>query len=304
MLWIATSFGGFCAKLSPTPPVTRRARLVRQLIRVSSLGLGIAVSVVALQGFIVPNSFFDGGVVGISLFLAELTGGSLPWLMVLINAPFILVGWRQIGWRFALVSIAAVSGFALALAVVHLAPITGDKLLGAVFGGFFLGAGIGLAIRADAVLDGTEIAALVISRHSSLTVGNVILAFNLVLFATIALVLDVERALYSMLTYFVAARAIDLVVHGVEEFSGVLIISQRSEPIRQAVVAELGRGVTVLNGRSGYVGTELEVLFVVISRLEITRLKALVADHDPEAFVVLHKVDDLVGGTTPRALKL
>lgn len=284
--------------------MTQSKRLQRLALQVMGVSVGIALSVVALEGFIVPNGFFDGGVVGISLFVAELTGWPLPWLMVAINAPFVLMGWRQIGARFAGVSLLAVGAFALALGLVHLAPLTGDKLLGAIFGGLFLGAGIGLAVRAGAVLDGTEIAALVVSRNSFLTVGNVILAINVVIFGTIAWVLDLERAMYSMLTYFVAARSIDFVIHGFEEFNGVLVFSRHSEQLREVIVGQMGRGVTLFKARSGYANAELEVLFVVISRLEITRLKQLVAEHDPEAFVVMHKVDDLVGGTAPRAMRL
>lgn len=281
-----------------------RLRVTRGALKLGGILLGIAVSVVALEGFVVPNGIFDGGVVGISLLLAELTDLPLPWLMALINAPFVLVGWRVLGWRFALVSLLAVWGFALSLALVHIEPVTHDKLLGAVFGGFFLGAGIGLAVRSEAVLDGTEIMALVVSRASFLTVGDVVFGFNVIIFSTIAITIDVERALYSMLTYFVAARSIDFVIHGFEEFNGVTIISRASEAIRLGIVEQLGRGVTILRGKSGVEGTELEVLFVVISRLEIARLKHLVAEIDADAFVVMHKVDDIVGGTTPRALKL
>ena len=186
-------------------------------------------------------------------------------------------------------------------ALVHFPDVTPDKLLTAVFGGFFIGAGIGLAMRGGAVLDGTEVAALLVSKRSSLLrVGDVILILNVFIFSAAAFFLGVESALYSILTYFAASRTIDFLLHGIEEHTAVLIVSERSEEIRQAVIRDLARGVTVYKGRRGWTDAEQDILFCVVTRLEIGRVRGVVSEHDPAAFVVVHPLSDVYGGVTKK----
>jgi uncharacterized membrane-anchored protein YitT (DUF2179 family) len=235
------------------------------------------------------------------MLISNVSKAPLALLIPVINLPFIALGYRQIGARFAVKSAAAIAGLSLCLALVHFPDVTPDKLLTAVFGGFFIGAGIGLAIRGGAVLDGTEVAALLVSKRSSLLrVGDVILILNVFIFAAAAYFLGVEEALYSILTYFAASRTIDFLLHGIEEHTAVIIMSERSEEIRQAVIRDLTRGVTVYKGRRGWTDADQDILFCVVTRLEIGRLRSLVADYDPAAFVVVHPLSDVHGGVVKK----
>jgi uncharacterized membrane-anchored protein YitT (DUF2179 family) len=223
------------------------------------------------------------------------------WLPV-INLPFVVLGYTVIGRAFAIRSTLAVCGLAAALVVVPYPDVTQDKLLSAVFGGFFLGAGIALAVRGGAVLDGTEIAALLISKRSAvLKVGDVILGFNVVLFLVAMTILGVESALYSILTYGSAAKTLDFVIHGIEEFTAVTIVSAESSRIRERIVNELARGVTVYRGRGGKTDEERDILYCVVTRLEIGRVMNIVRELDERAFVVSHPLADVQGGVVRRA---
>jgi uncharacterized membrane-anchored protein YitT (DUF2179 family) len=215
----------------------------------------------------------------------------------------VALGYRQIGAAFALRSAAAIGGLALVLATIDFPDVTPDLLLTAVFGGFFIGAGIGLAIRGGAVLDGTEIAALLISKRSHLLrVGDVILLFNVALFLAAMSLLGVEPALYSILTYVTAARTLDFVVNGIEEYTALTIISSASGKIAAHIMAELGRGVTVYRGRGGLSVEEQEILYCVVTRLEIGKVKAVVRRFDPNAFVTAHPLTGVDGGTVKRSV--
>jgi uncharacterized membrane-anchored protein YitT (DUF2179 family) len=250
-----------------------------------------------LKGFLLSSRFIDGGVTGISMLLADVVGYPLALWILVINLPFIALGYRQIGKVFAIRSTVAIGGLSLCLAVVPFPDVTPDKLLTAVFGGFFIGAGIGLAMRGGAVLDGTEIAALIISRRSHLfRVGDVILIMNVLIFAAAAFFLSIESALYSILTYFYASRTIDFIVYGIEEYTAITIISDRSDRIRQAITIRLNRGVTVYPARGGMSGTEHDVLHCVVTRLEIGSIKDLTREIDPNAFLTVHPLADAEGG--------
>lgn len=258
---------------------------------VFSAGFGI-------DGFLVPANLIDGGVTGVSMLLSRVTGWPLSLLIAVVNLPFIALGYRYLGGIFAARSTVAIAGLASALWLVHFPQVTQDPLLDAIFGGFFLGGGIGLAVRSGAVLDGTEIAALLISRRSGLVkVGDVILAFNVVLFLVAMLVLGVEQALYSILTYVAAARTLDFIIHGIDEYTAMTIMSDKSIEIRQRITGELGRGVTVYRGRGGMTGDDREILFCVVTRLEIARVRAIIRDLDERAFVIVHPLADVQGGT-------
>lgn len=248
------------------------------------------------------SRFIDGGVTGISMLISNVLHWPLAILIPAINLPFIAVGYRAIGRAFAIKSTVAIAGLSLCLAFVKFPDVTPDKLLTAVFGGFFIGAGIGLAIRGGAVLDGTEIAALLVSRSSHLLrVGDVILILNIVIFLTAAFFLGVESALYSILTYAAASRTIDFLLHGIEEYTSITIISLKSEHIKDAIINQLHRGVTVFHGHggrnsTGHANDGQEILFCVVTRLEIGKVKTAVKEIDPSAFVTTSALSDVEGG--------
>ena len=269
------------------------------------ISLGVLSAGFGLKGFLLPNGFIDGGVTGISLLFEALTNYPLALLIVIINAPFILLGYFQIGKLFTIKSIAAISGLALALIFIDYPIITSDKLLIAVFGGFFLGSGIGLTIRGGGVLDGTEVLAIYLTKKIGLTIGDLILIFNIIIFAIAAYLLSVETALYSILTYLTASKTVNLIVDGVEEYIGVTIISTKSEDIRIMIIKKMGKGVTIYNGKRGYgkKGENLnktDVIYSVITRLEMTRLQTEIQKIDSGAFIIMNKVMDLQGGHLPK----
>lgn len=264
------------------------------LLAITSAGFG-------LKGFLLPNSFIDGGVTGISLITKQVTGISLSILIVVINLPFLLVGFSQIGKVFAVKSIAAILGLALVIYFVPYPVVTADKLLVAIFGGFFLGLGIGLSIRGGAVIDGTEVLAVYLSKRIGLTIGDIILIFNTIIFLVGAYVLSVEIALYAILTYLAASRTVDFIIEGVEEYTGVSVISNKSEEIRLAVIEDLGRGVTLYSGKRGFGknGNELQsvdIVYTVVTRLELAKLKREIDKIDPDAFIFMNSIKDAHGG--------
>ncbi len=276
--------------------------LAREAANSALVVLGIFSAGFGLKGFLLSSRFIDGGVTGVSMLLSDALGLPLWLLIPLINLPFVALGYRQVGRKFAAKSALAVAGLSACLALVPFPDVTPDKLLTAVFGGFFIGAGIGLAIRGGAVLDGTEVAALLVSRGSHLLrVGDVILLLNVLIFAAAAFFLGVESALYSVLTYFAASKTVDFLIHGLEEYTAILIVSERSEEIRQAIIRDLARGVTVYKGRRGRTDAEQDILFCVVTRLEIGRVKGLVGDLDASAFVVVHPLAHVAGGVVKRA---
>ena len=269
------------------------------------ISLGVLSAGFGLKGFLLPNGFIDGGVTGISLLLEALTNYPLALLIVIINAPFILLGYFQIGKLFTIKSIAAISGLALALIFVDYPIITSDKFLIPVFGGFFLGSGIGLTIRGGGVLDGTEVLAIYLSKKTGLTIGDLIFIFNIIIFAIAAYLLSIDIALYSILIYLTASKTVNIFVDGVEEYIGVTIISSKSEEIRIMIIEEMGKGVTIYNGKRGYSKTgnnlnNTDVIYSVITRLEMTRLQTEIQKIDSDAFIIMNKVMDLQGGHLPK----
>jgi len=276
-------------------------RVRRETLNGLLIGTGIVSAGFGLKGFLLSSNFIDGGVTGMSMLLVKVTGGSLSVILPIVNLPFVAVGFKQLGRAFAVRSALGIAGLAVALAVMPFPDVTHDLLLTAVFGGFFLGAGIGLAVRGEAVLDGTEIAALLISKRSRmLKVGEVILLFNIALFIVAMSVLGVEPALYSILTYLAAARTLDFVVYGLEEYTAITIVSPDSDVIRERIVGELERGVTIYKGHGGMTGRERRILYCVVTRLEISRVKAIAQAVDEKAFIVSHPVADVEGGVVKR----
>lgn len=262
---------------------------------------GVIMASIGLKGFLLPNNFLDGGAMGMSLLLKILTNVDLSLLIILVNLPFIILGARQISISFSVKSSLAILLLAVLVHFISIPSITADKLLISIFGGFFLGAGIGLSIRGGAVIDGTEVLAISVSRKSSLSVGDFIALFNIALFSFAILLTNMETAMYSMLTYLSASKTVDFIINGVEEYLGVLIISTKNEEIKKQITIELGRGVTVFKSDKGF-GTrgtfdkESNILFCVVTRLEVTNLLLEIDKIDPEAFVVQHPVKDTKGG--------
>lgn len=278
-----------------------RKTIVRETRHMIFMIIGILSAGFGLQGFLIPNDLIDGGVMGISLLTNNETDFPLSLLIIFINIPFLLIGWKQFSKIFALKSIVAIALLALVVAVFPYPEVTKDKLLVAVFGGFFIGAGIGLCIRGGGVIDGTEILAIALSRKRSLSVGDFILLFNIVIFFVAAYLLTVEIALYSILTYLAASKTVDFILEGIEEFTGVTIISPHNDEIADFIKKKMGRGLTVYSGKRGFGKTgerdeEAEIIFTVVTRLEISRLTAEVEKIDPNAFIVMQSIKDTRGG--------
>lgn len=283
-------------------------KVLSELFSTALIVLAIFSAAFGIKGFLLSSHFIDGGITGISMLLASILHFPLSILIAIINLPFIVLGYKHIGMKFAIKSALAIAGFSLCIAFMKFPDVTPDLLLTAVFGGFFIGAGIGLAIRAGAVLDGTEIAALLVSKRSHLLrVGDVILLLNIVIFLAATFFLGVEPALYSILTYAAASKTIDFIIHGIEEYTAVLIVSTKGEEIKEAIVADLHRGVTVLKGGGG-MGTHgvsdlnQSILYSVVTRLEIGKVKNVAKDIDPDAFITTHSLSDVEGGLIKRPL--
>ncbi len=273
-------------------------RLIKEIFLILA---GILSASFGLKGFLLPNSFIDGGVTGISLITRELTDFSFPFLLVAINLPFLFLAFTAVGRQFAIKSICAVIVLAVAVHFMPALTVTHDKLLISVFGGFFLGAGIGLAIRGGSVIDGTEVLAVFLSRKLPLTIGDIILLFNIVIFSFAAYVFSIEIALYAMLTYLAASKTVDFVVSGIEEYIGVTIISEKSEEIRLAIIENLGRGCTVYLGKKGFAkrGEPLkktDIVYTLLTRLELSKLESEVDKIDKDAFIIMHSIKDAKGG--------
>jgi uncharacterized membrane-anchored protein YitT (DUF2179 family) len=263
--------------------------------------LGILSAGFGLKGFLIPSGLIDGGVMGISLLANKESGISLSLLIIVFNVPFLLLGLKQISKTFSIKSIVAISLLAIVVAVFPYPIVTNDKVLVAVFGGFFIGSGIGLCIRGGGVIDGTEVLAIFLSRKRTLSVGDFILIFNIAIFSVAAYLLSVEMALYSILAYLAASKTVDFILEGIEEFTGVTIISPHSDEIAEFVKYKMGRGLTIYSGKRGY-GKRGEsymatdILFTVVTRLEISRLTNEVEKIDPNAFIVMQSIRDSRGG--------
>ncbi|GEQ85874.1 membrane protein [Patiriisocius marinistellae] len=262
--------------------------------------VGIFCASFGFKGFLLTNDFIDGGATGISLLLAAITDIPLYILIIGVNLPFIVMGYRIMGKRFAMKTALAIIGLALCVALVPFPNVTNDDLLVAIFGGFFLGAGIGLAIRGGAVIDGTEILAIFLSKKFSTTIGDVIILINIIIFSFAAYLLSIEIALYSMITYIAASKTLDFIIEGIEEYIGVTIISTQSKRIKEMIIDKMGRGVTIYKGQGGYAvdgkSKEMDIIYTVITRLELNKLNTEIEKIEPNAFMVMNSIKDIKGG--------
>jgi uncharacterized membrane-anchored protein YitT (DUF2179 family) len=265
------------------------------------LVLGILSAGMGLKGFLLSSNFIDGGVTGVSMLLSKATHLPLWALLPAVNVPFLVLGYRRLGRAFAARSLVGIAGLSASLALPF-PDVTHDPFLTAAFGGLFIGAGIGLAMRGNAVLDGTEIAALLLSKRVELfKVGDLILMFNVALFVVAMRFLGVNEALYSIVTYVAAAKTLDFVLHGIDEYTAITIVSRESGVIRRALIEDLGRGVTVYRGAGGKSDAPRDILYCVVTRLEIARVKSIVREADEGAFVVFHPLAGVEGGVLRRA---
>lgn len=274
-----------------------------------SVILGVIIAAFALKSFLVPNHFFDGGITGISLLIHEIYHLNLAILIVLFNLPLVAISYYSVGKRFAIRTFLSVAFLGLCLWLLPSVDITHDKLIVAIFGGVFLGIGIGLVMRAGAALDGIEVLALYTLKRTSFTITEIILGLNIIIFGIAALKFGIETSLYSILTYFAATRTIDYVVEGIQAFTGVTIISSNSEEIKYQLVNELGRGITVYKGERGFlpgkfdVSADCDIIFTVITRLEMRKLKNMVYQIDPNAFVFANTIKETSGGIIKNRIK-
>ncbi|MCX2473804.1 YitT family protein [Pedobacter sp. MC2016-05] len=276
----------------------RNTRFVKEFFLIVA---GVTSACFGLKSFLMPNEFIDGGVTGISLLVSTLTKWNLSYLIAIINIPFVILGYKQIGKGFAIKTAIAIATLAVALIIVPFQPITHDKLLIAFFGGLFLGGGIGLAMRGGCVIDGTEVLALYISKNSILTVGNIILILNIIIFAFAAYFLNIETALYAILTYLSASSTIDFIVNGLEQYTGVTIISEHQEEIKAYIINDMKRGVTIYKGEGGYgEKKDLDIIFTVVTKLEMSKLQSAIRQIDADAFVIQQQIADLKGGVVKR----
>lgn len=285
-----------------------KINLLRLVRDVFFMAAGILSAAFGLESFLLPNDFIDGGATGISLLIFELSDIPLYILLITVNIPFVYLGYKVIGRNFAIKTAIAITGLAITVAFVHFPQITHDKLLVSVFGGFFLGAGIGLSVRGGAVIDGTEVLAIFLSKKLGTTIGDFIIMFNVLVFSAAAYLLSVETALYSMITYLVASKALDFVIEGIEEYTGVTIVSPHSEEIRMMIMEKIGRGLTVYKGKRGFGShgerNDIDIIYTVVTRLELNKLNTEIEKIDPHAFVVMNSVKDTRGGMIKkRALK-
>ena len=280
---------------------TAQVELIHAVKEILFIAIGVASAGFGLKGFLLPNQFIDGGVTGVSLLIQVKSNVSLGILLVIVNLPFLVLGAKTINKTFAFKSILAIAALAI---VVHFVPyplITDDKLLIAVFGGFFLGLGIGMAMRGGSVIDGTEVLAIYLSRKWHMTIGDILLLINILIFSAGAYLLSIETALYAILTYLVAAKTVNYVVDGVEEYIGVTIISPKNEEIRVMLTEKMGRACTIFQGRQGYSKygrqrEDTEIVYTVMTRLELAKLSTEIDKIDKNAFMVMGVVKDIQGG--------
>jgi len=262
--------------------------------------IGIVLASIGLKAFLLPNHFLDGGVTGISILISEITDIDISILLVIISVPFILLAWYTVSRRIVYKSIFSIIALALFIHFENFESLTEDKLLIAIFGGLFLGLGIGITIKNGSVLDGSEILGIFFNDRLGISIGKVILVFNVILFSVTAVVLSIETAMYSVLTYLITSKVIDLIIEGFEDYVGLMIVSDRFNEIQEALINEVGTGMTIYSGKKGY-GTrgmreESEIIHTIINRIDIMRTHHLIEGIDKQAFIIEFDVNNVKGG--------
>lgn len=274
-----------------------KRNVLRLFYKFLFLFIGSIIAALGLDVFLVPNNIIDGGIVGISIISSYLSNIPIGIYTFILNIPFLFIGYKQIGKTFVVSSLFSITTFSAFVSIFHNVPeLTNDVLLATVFGGIILGIGVGLILRNGGSLDGTEIVAIILNKNTFLSVGQIVMICNIFIFSAAALILGWDRALYSMLAYFVAHKAIDIVIEGIDEAKAVIIISDNGQEIADAITARLGRGVTFLEGWGGFSKDKKTILYSVVTRLEIAKLYSIVLDKDENAFVTINDVSDVMGG--------
>ena len=278
----------------------QKAAIIRHLKDFTFITLGVFSAAFGFKGFLLTNHFIDGGATGISLLISALTKISLSVLLILVNIPFIFLGYKIMGKAFAIKTSLAIAGLALVVGTVTFPSITNDKLLVAIFGGFFLGSGIGLAVRGGAVIDGTEVLAIFLSKRFGTSIGDIIIVINVIIFSVAAYFLSLEIAMYSLITYLTASKTLDFIVDGIEEYMGVTIVSLKSYEIANMIKDDINWGVTIYEGKNGFGKKgemkKIDIVYSVVTRLQLNRLNAEIEKIDPNAFIVISSVRNIKGG--------
>ena len=274
-----------------------KSELFREIVvQLLWLTIGAIIVAFALESFMFPHKIFDGGVIGISMMLSYLTGMQLGLLIFLINLPFLLLAFNKFGVRFVLQTFYAVSVLSVFTNIIHWEIATKDPLLAPVFGGIILGTGVGLVLKNNASLDGTEIMSIRLSqKFSFMSVGQFLMGFNLFIYMAAGVMFGWDKAMYSIMTYFIASKTIDIVMEGLNSSKSVRIVSDKYKEIGKAIIKELDVSVTYIKSRGGYSGMDNVLTFCVVSRLELAKLKQLVKDIDPRAFLVIENVHEVEG---------
>jgi len=285
---------------------SKKSKIIKSLSEYAQIALGIILASIGLKAFLLPNRFLDGGVTGIVLLISRLVDINISLLLVVLSIPFLIIGYFTVSRRIILKSVISIIGLALFIHFENFEIITEDKFLISIFGGLFLGAGIGIAIRNGSVLDGSEILGVFINDRFGISIGKVILLFNVILFTITAFVISKEIAMYSILTYIVTAKVTDMVIEGFEDFIGISIVSKDYEKIKVAIIKELGAGMTIYKGKKGFVNKneneELDIIHTIINRIDIKKMYRIISDIDDDAFIVEFDVNNVKGGVLRRYL--
>lgn len=280
----------------------KKTNMLDLIKRVVFITIGAVLMGVALEMFLVPNDIIDGGIAGISIILSKTTSLKLGLFLFLLNVPFLMLGYKQIGKTFAFSTLYGIAIMSLTTAMLHhVEAFTNEKLLAVMFGGIMLGAGVGLVIRFGGSLDGTEIVSILISKKINVPVGQLIMIFNVFIFIVAGFVFGWDSAMYSIFTYYIAFKMIDIVVEGLNESKSVTIISSEYDEISQAIIDRLGRNTTFIYAKGGYMREDTQMIYCVLTRLEVAKLKAIVQDIDPKAFIAIETVSDVLGGNFSKA---
>ncbi|WP_033959142.1 YitT family protein [Psychroserpens jangbogonensis] len=286
--------------------LSKRTKYIQLFSEYFQIALGIVLASIGLKAFLLPNGFLDGGVTGMALLVKSQVDINLSYLLIVFSIPFLILGYYTVSKRIVIKSIISILGLALFIHFENFETITDDKFLISIFGGLFLGAGIGIAIRNGSVLDGSEILGVFINDRFGISIGKVILAFNIILFSITAFVISTEVAMYSILTYIVTAKVTDLVIEGFEDFIGVTIVSKDFAKIEASIITKLGAGMTLYKGRKGFGSTgekqDFDIIHTIINRIDIKKMYRIVADIDENAFIVEFDVNNVKGGVLRRYL--
>ncbi len=274
---------------------------IKQVIsEFSHIGFGILLASIGLKGFLLPNGFLDGGATGIAILISRIYDINISLILIAVSCPFLILSWFTLSKRILIKSVLSILTLAVFIHFENFQSVTEDKLLIAVFGGLFLGAGIGLTIKNGAVLDGSEILGIFINNHLGISIGKTILLFNIVLFAITTVLLSVEIAMYSILTFLVTAKVIDLMIEGFEDYVGLMIVSNKAKEIEEELVTKIGAGMTLYKGSKGYgkrgIQAERDIIHTVINRIDIRRTYNLIEVLDAEAFIIEFDVNNIKGG--------